>query len=75
GAGVRAFQPGDAVVVTNSASCGECEACSMQRENLCQRLEYLNGAFAEYLLVPERFVARSTHPVPAGLSFMEAALT
>ena len=61
--------------MTNSASCGACEACLSQRENLCRRLEYLNGAFAEYLLVPARFVARSTHPVPAGLSFEEAALT
>ncbi len=75
GAGVRAFQPGDAVVVTNSASCGECEACLSRRENLCPRLEYLNGAFAEYLLVPARFVARSTLPLPASLSFEEAALT
>ena len=75
GAGVRAFQPGDAVVVTNSASCGECEACLSRRENLCLKLEYLNGAFAEYLLVPARFVARSTLPVPPSLSFEEAALT
>ncbi len=74
GAGVRAFKPGDAVVVANSASCGECEACLSQRENLCPRLEYLNGAFAEYLLVPARFVARSTYPLPPSLSFEEAAL-
>lgn len=75
GAGVQSFKLGDSVVVTNSASCGECENCLNERENLCPELAYLNGAFAEYLLVPARFVARSTHLLPAGLSFEEAAMT
>ena len=41
---------------------------------LCEDLHYLNGAFAEYLLVPRRFVERNTHRIPAGLSFERAAL-
>ncbi len=75
GAGVKGFAPGDAVVVANSASCGHCQACLSQRENLCQKLEYLNGAFAEYVRVPASFVARSTHLIPAGLSYEKAAMT
>ena len=47
----------------------------MGRENLCEDLLYLNGAFAEFLLVPERFVQRNTHPIPKGLSFARAAMT
>lgn len=74
GKDVQGFKVGDSVVVANSASCGECEACLSERENLCRDLEYLNGAFSGYLLVPAPFVARSTHPVPAGLSFEEAAM-
>jgi L-iditol 2-dehydrogenase len=38
-------------------------------------LQYINGAFAEYLLVPKRFVERNTHHIPDGLSFERAALT
>ena len=64
GKDVERFSPGDDVVVANSASCGECEPCRAERENLCEDLRYLNGAFAQYLLVPERFVARSTHRIP-----------
>jgi L-iditol 2-dehydrogenase len=75
GDGVGDFAEGDAVVVANSAPCLTCEACRAGRENLCEDLRYLNGAFAEYLLVPRRFVERNTHPIPDGLSFARAALT
>lgn len=75
GENVSRFARGDDVVVANSASCGECNACRSERENLCQDLLYLNGAFAQYLLVPQRFVARNTHKIPQGLAFEIAALT
>ena len=47
----------------------------MGREKLCEDLHYINGAFAEYLLVPKRFVEQNTHAIPDGLSFAKAALT
>jgi L-iditol 2-dehydrogenase len=75
GGGVRGFEDGDAVVVANSAPCLACEPCRRGRENLCEDLQYLNGAFAEYLLVPARFVERNTHRIPPGLAFERAALT
>ena len=59
GADVTAFADGDALVVANSASCGHCDACRAGRENLCPNLVYLNGAFADLLLVPQAFVERS----------------
>ena len=74
GAGVRGYAIGDAIVVANSAPCLECEPCRRGRENLCEDLHYLNGAFAEYLLVPRRFVERNVHRIPDGLSFERAAL-
>jgi L-iditol 2-dehydrogenase len=74
GAGVTAVKEGDAIVVANSAPCLQCEPCRRGRENLCEDLHYLNGAFAEYLLVPRRFVERNVHKIPSGLSFARAAL-
>ena len=68
------WQPGDRVVVANSAPCGVCEWCSRGRENLCSDLHYLNGAFSEYLLVPRRFAERSTYRLPETLPFEIAAL-
>ena len=74
GDGVTAFKEGDAVVVANSAPCGVCDYCNRGRENLCEDLLYLNGAFAEYVHVPARFVAQNTHAIPANLAFGKAAL-
>jgi len=75
GKGVQKFLEGDAVVVANSSPCLDCDYCNMHRENLCRDLQYLNGAYAEYLLIPERFVSRSTHKIPNKLNFSRAALT
>ncbi len=75
GPGLERFAIGEPLVVANSAPCGTCEYCRDERENLCTDLHYLNGAFAEYLHVPARFVTHSVHPIPAGLDFARAALT
>jgi L-iditol 2-dehydrogenase len=72
--GASRFREGDRVAVANSAPCGRCRACRQGRENLCADLHYLNGAFAEFLLVPRRFVERSTYPCPEGLAPELAAL-
>ncbi|HIE20813.1 MAG TPA: hypothetical protein EYP72_07290, partial [Rhodospirillales bacterium] len=63
GPGVENFAEGDAVVVANSAPCLSCDPCRLGHENLCEDLHYLNGAFAEYLLVPAlRRVKHPRHP-------------
>lgn len=74
GDAVEGWARNDEVIIANSAPCGTCEFCARSRENLCRDLHYLNGAFAEYVVVPERFVARSLHRKPAGLAFELAAL-
>ncbi len=74
GGGVARWREGDAVVVANSASCGECGPCRAGRENLCTDLHYINGAYAEHVLLPERFVGRSTYARPEGLDPAVAAL-
>lgn len=74
GAGVEGWALDDPVVVANSASCGDCRPCRRGRENLCPELLYLNGAFAEYVLLPERFVGRSLYRRPADLGPVPAAI-
>jgi L-iditol 2-dehydrogenase len=66
---------GDRVVVANSAPCGACDACRVERENLCTDLHYLNGAFGQYLLVPRRFAEKNTHRIADGVPFEIAALS
>jgi L-iditol 2-dehydrogenase len=65
---------GRRVVAANSAPCRHCDACQAGRETLCRRLEFLAGAYAEYLLVPESIAAVNLHPVPDHLPSQVAAL-
>jgi len=74
GRGVNALAPGERVVVANSAPCMVCKRCREGRQNLCPRLRYLNGAFAEFVLVPAAFVATSVYRIPDELPFERAAL-
>lgn len=75
GEGVVDFKPGDRVVALNSAPCGECYFCSRGQENLCDDLIFNNGAYAEFIRIPARVVARNTHQVPEHVPLEHAALT
>ena len=72
---VRQFREGDAVVVANSAPCQHCFYCRHGRYSLCENLLFLNGAYAEYLLVPEPIVRQNLYILPSNTSFVAAALT
>jgi L-iditol 2-dehydrogenase len=74
GQGVTACVEGDAVAVANSAPCQSCYYCHRQRYSLCENLLLLNGAYAEYLLVPERIVQQNLYRLAAPTSFIAAAL-
>jgi len=63
---------GRRVVAANSAPCGSCEGC--RRGELCRNLELLNGAYAEFLLVPERIARVNLLPVPPRLPSHVAAM-
>ncbi len=75
GARVQRFQPGTRVAIANSAPCNRCFFCQRGRQSLCEDLLFLNGAYADYILVPERIVEQNLWELPADLSFVNAALT
>lgn len=72
---VSGFTPGMRVVAANSAPCGQCFFCRRSQHNLCENLEFLNGAFAEFIRIPEKIVNCNLYRVPQTLSFREAALS
>jgi L-iditol 2-dehydrogenase len=74
GAGVRDWEVGQRVVAANSAPCGECYFCGIDREELCQDLLFLNGAYAEHIVIPERIVCRNLLPIEDHVPFETAAL-
>lgn len=73
GEGVSAFAVGDRVVAANSAPCDACFYCHKGKPNLCENLDLLNGAYAEYLIIPARIVARNTLRIPDTTAFEAAA--
>jgi L-iditol 2-dehydrogenase len=79
GAGVRGFAVGDRVTFDSTVYCGECAFCKSGDVNLCDNRQVIgvscgdyrrHGAFAEYVVVPQRIM----YPLPAGISFAEAAM-
>jgi L-iditol 2-dehydrogenase len=75
GSGVQGWKVGERVVVANSAPCGECFFCRHKQENLCDDLMFLNGAYAESIVVPKRLVEQNLLRLKPGTSFRDAALT
>jgi L-iditol 2-dehydrogenase len=70
---------GDRVTFDSTISCGACPYCLRGEINLCDRRQVLGvscsdyrcaGAFAEYVIVPQRI----TYHLPDNLSFAEAAM-
>lgn len=62
GTGVSGYAPGQPVGVCVVVSCGQCEYCHADHENLCDSRYTLgyatDGSFAEYMLIPAQAVSR-----------------
>src|SRR3954451_5661687 len=74
-ADVSKWKIGDRVVVANSAPCGRCFFCKHEQENLCDDLLFLNGAYAESIVVPPRLVQKNMLRLKKTTLFRDAALT
>lgn len=69
------WRVGERVVVANSAPCDVCAACARGQQNLCDDLLFLNGAYAESIVVPARLVEKNLLRLKPGTAFRDAALT
>lgn len=79
GTEVHSFRIGDRVTFDSTVSCGRCRFCSTGDVNLCDNRQVLgvscgdyrrNGAFAEYVSVPQHIVYR----LPDSFDYEKAAL-
>ncbi len=66
---------GERVVAANSAPCDACLSCDSEQENLCDDLLFLNGAYAESIVVPARLADKNLLRLKPGTAFRDAALT
>jgi len=75
GAGVTKFREGDRVVALNSAPCDACYFCRHGQQNLCEDIQFNNGAYAEFIRIPARIVEKNTLHVPDEVPLEHSALT
>jgi L-iditol 2-dehydrogenase len=68
------WRVGERVVAANSAPCLNCFYCGNGQENLCDDLLFLNGAYAESIVVPARLVRENLLRLKPAISFADAAL-
>jgi L-iditol 2-dehydrogenase len=75
GDGARTVRPGEAVMWVQTAPCGSCAQCRSGNENLCEHLtdDMALGAYADYIRLPAKVVARNLFAKPQGLGYIEAA--
>jgi L-iditol 2-dehydrogenase len=79
GSDVRGFASGDRVTFDSTVYCGACPFCASGDVNLCDNRQVIgvscgdyrrHGAFAEFVVVPQRIL----YQLPASISFAEAAM-
>ncbi|UCG14038.1 MAG: zinc-binding dehydrogenase [Deltaproteobacteria bacterium] len=68
------FPKGTRIVAANSAPCRKCYFCKLEKPNLCRDLLFVNGAYAEYILIPARIVDNNCLTIPVDLPGSKAAL-
>lgn len=73
GKNVRDFYVGQKIVALNSVPCFKCKYCMKEEFSLCENIDFLNGAYAEYIAVPESIVQHNTYEIPSDMSFETAA--
>jgi L-iditol 2-dehydrogenase len=74
GADAGNWKIGQRVVVANSAPCGTCYNCEHGQENLCDDLLFVNGAYAESIVIPARIVQKNMLALKPATAFRDAAL-
>jgi L-iditol 2-dehydrogenase len=69
------FKVGDRLISANTAPCYQCYFCDKKEHELCENLEFLNGSFAEEIIIPAQIAKHNTYKLHDSLSYEKAVLT
>jgi len=75
GAEVHSVAPGDYVSAETHIYCGNCYLCHIGKAHICRNLAILgvdrDGAFAEYIVVPERVIWKNNATLPPAVASIQ----
>lgn len=66
--GGKILKKGDRVLIPSVLTCGKCKFCLQGKENICQNMimlgNHIDGAFAQYIKVPEKDILLMPDEIP-----------
>ncbi|HDK26044.1 MAG TPA: hypothetical protein ENG48_02980 [Candidatus Atribacteria bacterium] len=74
GKNISRFRPEERVVCTPYIECGNCDNCKNKLGEICKNKSFVEGAFSEYLKIPDKIVQRGIIPLNSKVSFEVATL-
>lgn len=64
----KKFKTGDRVLIPSTFSCGKCDFCNSNRNNICRNMimpgNHIDGAFAQYIKVPDSEIILLPDEIP-----------
>lgn len=69
------FKIGQKVIAANTAPCNQCFFCRKDQQELCLNLKFLNGSFAQEIIIPVDIAKNNLHKYPKDMSPQRAAFT
>ena len=78
GKNVTSFSVGDYISAESHIYCGKCHLCRIGKQNICQNTKLLgvdvNGAFAEYVSLPECILWKNPKDMPPEIATLQESL-
>lgn len=74
GKNISRFRSGERIVCAPYIECGNCDNCKNKLGEICKNKSFAEGAFSEYIKIPDKIVQNGIIPLNSKISFEVATL-